>query len=39
MKLTDEYWNKCYQSNDTRWDLGKISTPNEEYVSLYEDKE
>ena len=33
MKLTEEYWNNCYQNNDTRWDLGKISTPIEAYFN------
>ena len=39
MKLTQEYWNNCYQSNDTRWDLGKISPPIEAYISQLQDKE
>ena len=39
MKLTEEYWNNCYQSNDTRWDLGKISPPIESYISQLQYKE
>ena len=39
MKLTEEYWNNCYQNNDTRWDLGKISTPIEAYFSQLNNKE
>ena len=39
MKLTEEYWNNCYRSNDTRWDLGKISPPIEAYISQLQDKE
>ena len=39
MKLTQEYWNNCYQSNDTRWDLGKISPQIEAYISQLQDKE
>lgn len=39
MKLTEEYWNNCYQNNDTRWDLGKISPPIEAYISQLQDKE
>ena len=39
MKLTEEYWNNCYQNNDTGWDLGKISTPIEAYFSQLNNKE
>ena len=39
MKLTEEYWNNCYQSKDTRWDLGKISPPIEAYISQLQDRE
>ena len=39
MKLTEEYWNNCYQNNDTRWDLGKISTPIEAYFNQLNNKE
>ena len=39
MKLTEEYWNNCYQTNDIRWDLGKISTPIEAYISQLNNKE
>ena len=39
MKLTEEYWNNCYRSNDTRWDLGKISPPIEAYISQLQDNE
>jgi methyl halide transferase len=39
MKLTEEYWNNCYQNNDTGWDLGKISTPIEAYFNQLKNKE
>ena len=39
MKLTEAYWNNCYQTNDIRWDLGKISTPIEAYISQLNNKE
>ena len=39
MKLTEEYWNNCYQNNDTGWDLGKISKPIEAYFSQLNNKE
>ena len=39
MKLTEDYWNNCYQNNDTRWDLGKISPPIEAYISQLTNKE
>ena len=39
MKLTEDYWNNCYQNNDTRWDLGKISPPIEAYISQITNKE
>ena len=39
MKLTEDYWNNCYQNNDTRWDLGKISPPIQEYISQLTNKE
>jgi SAM-dependent methyltransferase len=39
MKLTEAYWNNCYQNNDTGWDLGKISTPIEAYFSQLKNKE
>lgn len=39
MKLTEEYWNNCYQNKDTRWDLGKISTPIEAYINQLNNKE
>lgn len=39
MKLTEKYWNNCYQNNDTGWDLGKISTPIEAYFNQLNNKE
>lgn len=39
MKLTEDYWNSCYDSNDTRWDLGIISRPIEEYINQLESKD
>jgi len=39
MKLTEDYWNDCYNNNDTGWDLGKISKPIEEYISQLSNKD
>lgn len=37
-KLDKEYWTNRYQTNDTGWDIGNVSTPLKEYIDSLEDK-
>ncbi|MDT0650776.1 SAM-dependent methyltransferase [Autumnicola edwardsiae] len=34
-----EYWSKRYNSNNTGWDIGEISTPLKDYIDQLQDKE
>lgn len=37
-KLSREYWNQTYESNQIVWDIGYASTPLKEYFDQIEDK-
>ncbi|MDN3643971.1 SAM-dependent methyltransferase [Lutimonas halocynthiae] len=37
-KLDQSFWSEKYQSNQTGWDIGAISTPIKEYIDQLEDK-
>lgn len=37
-KLDQDFWSEKYQSNQTGWDIGGISTPIKEYIDQLEDK-
>lgn len=37
-ELDEKYWENRYQSQETGWDLGKISTPLKEYFDQLTDK-
>lgn len=40
MKTLDKnYWTQRYQSGETQWDIGKVSTPLKEYFDQLKDKE
>ncbi|MGB0896588.1 MAG: methyltransferase domain-containing protein [Flavobacteriaceae bacterium] len=39
MQFNAEFWNTKYQTNDTRWDIGKISTPLQQYIDQLTDKD
>lgn len=36
--LSKEYWQNRWTSNETGWDIGKISNPLKEYIDQLEDK-
>jgi len=36
--LDKDYWNDRYQSKQTGWDVGTISTPLKEYIDQWKDK-
>jgi thiopurine S-methyltransferase len=36
--LDKEYWSNRYQTNDTGWDVGDISTPLKEFIDTLKDK-
>lgn len=38
MKLNSNYWQNRYQSNETGWDAGRITTPLKEYFDQIEDR-
>lgn len=38
MKLTKEYWENRYKTNDIGWDTGTITTPLKEYIDQIENK-
>jgi len=38
MKLNSNYWEERYSSQETGWDVGKITTPLKEYIDQIEDK-
>lgn len=38
MKLNNDYWQNRYESNETGWDAGEITTPLKEYFDQIEDK-
>ena len=38
-KMNKEYWEGRYQSNETGWDVGKITTPLKDYIDQIENKE
>ena len=38
MKLNSNYWEERYSSQETGWDVGKITTPVKEYIDQIEDK-
>lgn len=38
-KLDQSFWSEKYQSNQTGWDIGGISTPIKEYIDQLEDKD
>ena len=38
MKLNSHYWENRYQSNETGWDVGEITTPLKEYIDQIKDK-
>ena len=37
-KLSPEYWNKTYETNQTGWDIGYVSTPLKTYFDQLKDK-
>ncbi|MBD0402793.1 methyltransferase domain-containing protein [Flammeovirga sp. EKP202] len=37
--MDKQYWTEKYESNNTGWDIGYISTPLKEYIDQLEDKE
>ncbi len=37
--LDKDYWNNRYQSQQTGWDVGTISTPLKEYIDQWNDKD
>ncbi|RLD36208.1 MAG: SAM-dependent methyltransferase [Bacteroidetes bacterium] len=37
-KLSPEYWDKTYETNQTGWDIGYVSTPLKEYFDQLSDK-
>ncbi|MFD2890776.1 methyltransferase domain-containing protein [Flavobacterium chuncheonense] len=38
MKLNKDYWENRYQTNETGWDTGTITTPLKEYIDQLENK-
>jgi len=38
MKLNSNYWENRYQSHETGWDVGEITTPLKEYIDQLQDK-
>lgn len=39
MRFSNDYWNEKYQSNETGWDIGSISTPLKNYIDQLTNKE
>jgi SAM-dependent methyltransferase len=39
MNLDKTFWNDRYINKDTKWDIGKISTPIKEYIDQLTDKD
>ncbi|MFC6999360.1 methyltransferase domain-containing protein [Rufibacter roseus] len=39
LNLTSEYWSARYQSGQTGWDAGAVTTPLKSYIDQLEDKE
>lgn len=39
MNLNESYWDNRYRNNDSRWDLGTISTPIKNYLDQLENKD
>ena len=39
MNLSDQYWDKLYDSKQTGWDIGYVSTPLKEYFDQLENKD
>ncbi|WP_339890065.1 methyltransferase domain-containing protein [uncultured Flavobacterium sp.] len=37
--MNKEFWENRYKSNETGWDVGKITTPLKEYIDQIENKE
>lgn len=37
-QLNKDYWESRYETNETGWDVGKITTPLKEYIDQIEDK-
>ncbi len=37
--LDKDYWNNRYQTGQTAWDVGTISTPLKEYIDQWKDKD
>lgn len=37
-QLNKDYWEKRYETNETGWDVGKITTPIKEYIDQIENK-
>ena len=37
-QLNKEYWENRYQTNETGWDVGAITTPLKDYIDQIEDK-
>lgn len=38
MNLNKDFWEKRYQTNETGWDVGSITTPLKEYIDQLENK-
>lgn len=38
MNLSEQHWNNLYDSNQTGWDIGYVSTPLKEYFDQLDDK-
>lgn len=39
MNLNKDFWENRYQTDDTGWDVGKITTPLKEYIDQIENKD
>ena len=39
MKLTKDYWENRYQTNEIGWDVGEITTPLKEYINQINSKD
>ncbi|MBS1628345.1 MAG: methyltransferase [Bacteroidetes bacterium] len=37
-ELNAAFWNECWQTNHTGWDIGYASTPLKEYINQYSNK-
>jgi thiopurine S-methyltransferase len=38
-ELTSDFWKEKYETNETGWDIGHISTPLKEYIDQLENKD